>query len=180
VVKIFGLNPKDDLAPLITAAGVIGAVVIFGWKEASERRRKTMDAYEKLLYDKELQTAFSAVTIALGTGKYPLDSEDPRVGSIRDDTWRLINYLEVICSGVKHGLYDYHLVREFFEDLAESLIESFLVKPASGQMPSERFLKKASLDEYLPEMKHVFADYFMKAAKRRSEYVHRMPTDDSG
>ena len=55
-------NLRTNIAPAFTAAGVVAAAVIFFLKEASDRRRKTLEAYEKQLYDRDLRTAFSAIS----------------------------------------------------------------------------------------------------------------------
>ncbi len=162
-------NLRTNIAPAFTAAGVVAAAVIFFLKEASDRRRKTLEAYEKQLYDRDLRTAFSAISTALDTGTYELDSEDERVGSHRDQTSMLLNYLEVCCAGVERNLYERALFRDLMRPLAETLIEGFLVKLKNGILASKRFLGSG---ESFVNMRAVFSDVFIAAAQKPSTYKH--------
>ena len=155
---------------MITVAGVAGAFIIFYFKEKSDRRRKTLQAYEKQLYDKDLRTAVSTISTALGNGTHESDSEPRSVGSHRDQTSSLLNYLEFCCAGANRGLYERALFRELMEPLAQMLIENFLVEPRSGTLRSGRFL---AYRKPLDNMAAIFSDIFEKAARRDSTYRPR-------
>jgi hypothetical protein len=170
VTHALHLDARTEVAPLLTAASVAGAAVLFFMKERSDRLRKTLDVYEKLLYDRDLRTAFSSVSTALENGAYESDTEPEKVGSLRDQTSHLLNYLEVSCTGVEQGLYDRGLFRELLDALAEMVIANFLVEPQAGVMPSRKFLQESAGPENIAA---VFADKFDAARKRASPYQPR-------
>lgn|GEM_PF-4225293 len=77
------------------------------------------------------------------------------------------------------GLYDRHLLREFLGPLAGDLIRHFLVEPSEGEMPSRKFLRPAEIGpggESFPNIRAVFRDAFLNAARTPSDYRHRPET----
>src|ERR1700744_5838078 len=56
-----GAHPDSVLGPMVTSSGAVVALVVFLWKEASERRRKTMEAYEKLILGPDLGSALEKI-----------------------------------------------------------------------------------------------------------------------
>jgi hypothetical protein len=152
-----GAHPDSVLGPMVTSSGAVVALVVFLWKEASERRRKTMEAYEKLILGPDLGSALEKIRTAIRNGSYADDD------SMRYDTWRLINYIETICAGAQSGLYDDYLVGDFFEDIAYFLIEYFLVESKTKPMLSKAFLISQYPDNYLPYTKEFFKSLVKKA-----------------
>jgi hypothetical protein len=142
-----------DLAPLVTAVGVAVAAATLVINGLRERRRKTLEACEKLLFDKELRSAISRITYAIRSGAYQSD-DDPtnEVGSDRDLTTTIINVIESICLGVSSGLYDRRIARQFLTLYVDLLGRHFL-DPRSSELVSRRFLGAE-----LPEMRKVFSD----------------------
>jgi hypothetical protein len=78
-----------------------------------------------------------------------------------------------------HGLYDRDLLREFPGPLALFMIEEFLVRPATGQMPTEDFLPLGPGTEGVaaeetrapfPNLRDVFPAAFAEAERRASQY----------
>ena len=167
VVHLERWNVREEVAPVLTAAGVAGASVIYFLKEAADKRRKTLETFERLLYDRDPRIAWSSVRTAIDRGTFEADSAEEAVGSHRDRTSLLVNYLDVTGAGVRKGLYDRALFREFMKPLVQTLIESFLVRPSDGNLPSELFLEHRA---ELPNIEAVFRDLFAAAAKRPSSY----------
>jgi hypothetical protein len=142
-----------DLAPLVTAVGVAVAAATLVINGLRERRRKTLEACEKLLFDKELRLAISRITYAIRSGTYPPDDADVNeLGSDRDLTTTIINVVESICLGVSSGLYDRKIAQQFLTIYVDLLSRHFL-DPKSDQLVSRQFLGAA-----LPELRKVFAD----------------------
>ena len=161
IAHILDLDLKTQIAPVVTAGGVIAAVGLFYVKEASERRRKTLEAFEKQLYDKDLRAAVSTVITAIRQHGYEPDTEPDRPGSHRDLTSFIINYVESCCEGAQRGMYDRAMIRELLAPLVEVLIAHFLVE--RDGMPTRRFLAE------LPRLDHlrdVFAPEFTRAWTR--------------
>ena len=145
IARLIGLDLRTEVAPVVTAGGVIGAVVLFALREHSERRRATLEAYEKQLYDKDLRVAISTVVTALDSRTYERDDEPAKVGSHRDQTTMILNYLEVSCEGVQCNLSDRRLFRLLMQPLARRLVHAFLLDVAAGdgERPTRKFLPKS-------------------------------------
>jgi len=146
------LSPAD-FAPLITAVGVAVAAATLVVNGLRERRRKTLEACEKLLFDKELRHAITKITYDVRDGTYPPDEDSTNeVGSDRDLTATVMNVIESIYLGVSAGLYDRAIVREFLAVYVDLLKRHFL-DPSSSELVTERFLGAE-----LPQMRKTFAD----------------------
>ena len=156
------LNMVPGVAPAVTAAGVAVALGVFIAKEYADRRRKTLEALEKQLYDKDLRTAIAKVVTALETGTYEPDDAPPKTGSLRDDTSFIINYVETCCEGAECWVYDRTLLRNLLKPfVVDLLIRHFLVDRPG--MASRKFLPELPR---LTAMQATFAAEF--AAARRA------------
>jgi len=180
IAKLLKLDARQDIAPLLAIASVAVAAVLYYKKESSDKLRRTLDVYEKQVYDRDLRVAFSTVDAALREGTYETDATPARVGSHRDHTSHLLNYLEVSCTGVTEGLYDVRLFRTIMEPLAEMLIGNFLQRPVAGELPSLKFLAAmeaepvANSDDTeanFAKIRATFPDLFEKASRSQSKYI---------
>lgn len=155
LAHIIDLDLRTQVAPVITAGGVIAAVGLFYVKEASDRRRRTLEAFERQLYDSDLRGAVSTVVTALRQRTYESDLEPDRPGSHRDLTSFIINYVEACCEGARRGMYDREMMQELPAPIVKLLIDNFLVE--RDGMPTRRFL---DVVRNLEHTRDVFAPEF--------------------
>jgi hypothetical protein len=136
LARVFSLSLRDDVAPVAAALGVVVAFVLYRAKEASERRRKSLEICEKQYLDKELREAVATIRDAVGYGGF-----DEAALLRRNVTLAtlLLNYCESCCAGVVRGLYDRAVMREFLGPLARYLVASFLHAPAGAVLASPVF-----------------------------------------
>lgn len=183
LVAAAGVNLQRDVAPIGAAFSLVVAVTLYLSRERSERRRKTLELFEKQLSDPLLRAAIHGVRLAVTEGTYrEFPNDDP--SSHLAQTNHVLNYLETSCAGVRSGLYDSDLLREFLGPLARFMIEEFLVEPADGRLPTRVFLplgagtEGVASEEALlpfPNLRAVFPDEVCAAAGRVSRY-RSMPT----
>jgi hypothetical protein len=141
-----------DYGPIATAVGVFLAAIalyINGWRE---RRRKTLEACEKLVFDKELRAHLSVVVTAIKDATYEADDAPRKVGSERDSTTTIINVIETIALGVNHHMYDEEIARLYLTVYVENLLAPFFLSPTSSRLVSKKFIA-----EPLPELRKLFS-----------------------
>jgi len=120
--------------PLATAAGALVAAIaiaINGWRE---RRRKTLEACEKLVFDKELRSLVSLVYTAIENNRYERDTAERKAGSDRDDTSTIINVVETVALGVNLGMYDEEVARAYLTVYVRDLLAPYFLDPGSRQI----------------------------------------------
>lgn len=161
IAHIIDPDMRAQVAPFITAGGVIAAVGLYYVKEASERRRRTLEAVERQLYDADLRNAVSTVVTALRQRTYESDLEADRAGSHRDLTSLIINYVATCCEGARRGMYDRGMMRELLAPIVQLLIDHVLVE--REEMPTRRFLPSV---RDLNHMRDIFAAEFELAWTR--------------
>jgi hypothetical protein len=65
-----GLRLQADVAPVGPALSLVLAFTLYLSRERSERRRKTLELYEKQLTDPILRGSIHAVRLAVAEGSY--------------------------------------------------------------------------------------------------------------
>jgi hypothetical protein len=165
-----GLSLRDHVAPIGVGLSLVLALALYVSKERSERRRKTLEAYEIQILDSDLRDAVYLLRYAISQGTYaPVAT--PTLPSDVAATTLLLNYLETCCAGAQRGLYDRELMREFQRPLASFMIESFLVMPQAGRLATEAFLAPGPAATPYSNLRQVFPEVFAAAAQRVSDYV---------
>jgi hypothetical protein len=148
-------------------------------KERSERRRKTLEAYEKQFLDKTLREAIHSLRLAVAEGRYA-ETTAAAPESHLGLTTLLLNYLETCCADARHGLYDRDLLREFLGPLAQFMVENFLVAPCRGRLPTEVFLPLGTGSSGVapeeaaapfPNLRRFFPEMIAAAQARDSDYA---------
>jgi len=143
-----------NYGPIATAAGALVAAIaiaINGWRE---RRRKTLEACEKLVFDKDLRSFVSLVYTAVANGTYERDTAERRAGSDRDDTSTIINVVETVAMGVNLGMYDEEVARAYLTVYVKDLLAPYFLDPRSSRLASTAFLAIE-----VREMRKLFADF---------------------
>ncbi len=174
-----GLRLREEVAPIGAALSLVLALTLYLSRERSERRRKTLEAYEKQYLDPTLREAIQAIRLAVAEGSYS-ETAAADGDSHLARTTLLLNYLETCCAGARRGLYDPDLLGEFLGPLARFMIENFLVRPRSGRLPTEVFLPlglgaegvaPAEAVAPFPNLRAVFPARFAAAAGRAGDYL---------
>lgn len=114
------------IAAAIASTGVIIALITLIWNGVRDRRRKTLEACEGFWLDTDKRTILALVITAARNGTFPLDTEDPRPGSLREQASFLLNYLETISQGACLGMYSRWIVRLYMKDFANFFHDHFL------------------------------------------------------
>lgn len=170
--RYLGINLRDELAPAATAAGVIVAVFVFFARELLERRRKTLEACEKLLYDKELRTAWFRVSNAVKDRDFQPDADTSHSeDSDRAKVYTLLTVIEGICAAVVNNSYDRSVAQDRLKLHVDLLVNQFLAPPLIGDVyvPTRQFLLselRGSDPRSYETIERVFPEVFAAAIAR--------------
>lgn len=174
-----GFDLRTQVAPVGAALSLVLGLTLYLSKERSERRRKTLEAYEKQFLDKTLREAIHSLRLAVAEGRYA-ETTAAAPESHLGLTTLLLNYLETCCAGARHGLYDRDLLREFLGPLAQFMVENFLVAPCRGRLPTEVFLPLGTGSSGVapeeaaapfPNLRRFFPEMIAAAQARDSDYA---------
>lgn len=145
------LSALYDVAPLFTAGGVAVAAFSLVWNGRRERRRKTLEACEKFVFDSHLRDALDRVVLAVNHDAFTPDTlARTEVDTLRASVSALLNALETICLGVNTRLYSRDIATRYLKVYVTFFAEHFLVAT------SPRLVSRLYLSADLPETRRLF------------------------